>query len=145
MLLTTKSRYAIMALTDLASNTSDSKPIALYEIANRQDITIKYLEQIFVKLRKTGIVISSKGPGGGYILAKDPSEFKLIEVIIAVEEDIRMTRCSMTKIGCMTKGVKCVTHDLWKGLENIVENYFGSITLADLCRSTKQQQEFIKC
>ena len=134
-----------MALVDLASNTGNNKPIALYEVANRQDITIKYLEQIFVKLRKAGVVSSSKGPGGGYILTKNPSEIRLIEIIIAVEEDIKMTRCSKPKTGCMIKGIKCVTHDLWQGLERVVENYFEGITIMDLCNSQSPKDEIIKC
>jgi Rrf2 family iron-sulfur cluster assembly transcriptional regulator len=132
MLLTTKSRYAIMAMVDLAHISLSAKPVALHEIAERQQIAIKYLEQIFVCLRKNLLVISSKGPGGGYMLAKRPEEIKLIEIVFAVEEDIKMTRCSKPNSGCMTKGIKCSTHDVWRGLENVVEEYFGNISVQDI-------------
>ena len=141
MLLTTKSRYAIMAMVDMAQQTqagTNQQPIALYEIALRQEINLKYLEQIFVKLRQQGLVCSTKGPGGGYVLVKNSKDIKIIEIILAVEEDIKMTRCSKPESGCMQKGIKCLTHDLWNGLEKVIEEYFGNITIWDV--SSKNQK-----
>ena len=133
MQLTTRSRYAIISLTDLASNAKNNRPISLSEISLRQSITVNYLEQIFSKLKKVGLVDSYKGPGGGYFLAKDPKDIKLIQAIDAVEENIKITKCTNKNIGCKTKGIKCVTHDLWNGLETLISNYFQGISIADLC------------
>jgi Rrf2 family iron-sulfur cluster assembly transcriptional regulator len=128
MLLTTKARYAIMAMIDIAQQRSLT--VSLNEIAERQSITVGYLEQIFSKLKKAEIITSSKGPGGGYKLSKNADEIKLVEVIKAVEENIRMTKCGEIP-SCMIKGVKCSTHYLWKGLERTIENYFTGITIKD--------------
>jgi Rrf2 family transcriptional regulator, iron-sulfur cluster assembly transcription factor len=134
MMLTSKGRYAVMAMVDI-SLAAPSAPVSLAEIAGRQDITIPYLEQIFLKLRATGLVKSVRGPGGGYFLSKQPSEITIAEVISAVDESIKMTRCSKEehKNGCTAERTKCLTHDLWDGLGKQIENYLDSVTLADVC------------
>ena len=135
MMLTTKGRYAVMALVDMADQNrfinEGARAISLSDIASRQDITVAYLEQIFSKLKKAGIVKSQRGPGGGYIFAKDIKQIKISEVINAAEEKIKMTRCNGEHSHCQSAG-KCSTHDLWDGLSETIENYFESITLGDL-------------
>ncbi len=135
MMLTTKGRYAVMALVDMADQNrfieEGGRAISLAEIAKRQDITVPYLEQIFSKLKHAGIVKSQRGPGGGYSFARNVNDIKISEIISAAEEKIKMTRCGAEHSHCATGG-KCSTHDLWDGLSETIENYFESITLADL-------------
>ncbi len=130
MMLTTKSRYAVMAILEVASN-EPMQPMKLSEISQRQTIPLNYLEQIFLKLKKANIVKSIKGPGGGYYLNATSESLNIIEIIDAVEENTKMTRCSVDKT-CRKNGVKCMTHDLWKGLGNQIRNYFSSISVADV-------------
>jgi len=131
MMLTTKGRYAVMAVVDIAAQDSDS-PIGLSDIAKRQDVKIAYLEQIVSKLRVKGILKSVRGPGGGYKLNKKCVEITIAEVINAIEEPIKMTRCG-TKNGCRDNNVKCSTHELWQGLGDNIYNYLNSITIRDVC------------
>lgn len=140
MMLTTKGRYAVMAMVDLAYYGSKDKIIALHEVALRQDITINYLEQLFSKLKKHDLVKSIKGPGGGYILAKKSSDISILAVVNAVGEATKITRCSENenKKGCLIKkGAICFTHVLWDGLGKQISGYLGSITLEDVCRGIK--------
>ena len=130
MMLTTKSRYAVMAILEVASNNS-TKPMRLSDISEKQTIPLNYLEQIFLKLKKANIVKSVKGPGGGYCLNSALASLNIIEIIDAVEENTKMTRCSVD-LTCRKNGVKCMTHDLWKGLGNQIRNYFASISVADV-------------
>ncbi len=130
MMLTTKSRYAVMAIVEVASSQS-AKPIKLADISNKQTIPLNYLEQIFLKLKKANIVKSVKGPGGGYCLNIPSESLNIIEIIDAVEENTKMTRCSVDKT-CRKNGAKCMTHDLWKGLGNQIRSYFLSISVADV-------------
>ena len=117
MKLSTKGRYAVMALADLA-NFSSNSPISLRDISLRQGISIFYLEQIFLKLKKNKIVNSVRGSNGGYILNKNPSQIKISEVFQAVDEKIKTIGCSKnSKKGCNGKSVKCITHNLWDELE----------------------------
>jgi Rrf2 family iron-sulfur cluster assembly transcriptional regulator len=140
MMLTTKARYAVMAIVDMAAQgvflEEVQKATALSDIANRQDITVAYLEQIFCKLKSAGIVRSQRGPGGGYLLTKPASEIVIAEVINAVEEPMKMTRCGTkhepNHKGCIHSKAKCTTHKLWEGLENQIQNYLGSITIDDV-------------
>jgi len=141
MILTTKGRYAVMAMIDLldeANLEAYQKPISLLSISQRQSISLSYLEQIFANLRKAGIVKSVKGPGGGYVLKKPPQEITISEVISATGETIRMTNCGDKKEGCvMARGnakSRCRTHNLWHGLEQNIYNYLNSISLHDFCR-----------
>jgi len=117
MKLTTKGRYAVMAMADLAKY-NIKKPTSLAEISLRQGISISYLEQLFLKLRKNNLVQSSRGPSGGYRLTKPPEEIKLLSIISAVDEKIKTVKCSRESTkGCNGKLVKCITHNLWDDLE----------------------------
>jgi Rrf2 family iron-sulfur cluster assembly transcriptional regulator len=133
-MLTTKGRYAVMAMVDIALSI-DTAPVSLEKISLRQDITVSYLEQIFTRLRKKGLVISIKGPGGGYILGKEAKDITIAVIIEAVEESIKMTRCdNKNKKSCLNNNkTKCITHDLWHGLTNNIYNYLNSITIAQIC------------
>ena len=132
MLLTTKGRYAVMAIVDIAQN-SLSEPEKISNIASRQNISISYLEQILNKLKNAQIVNSIKGPGGGYILKETPKNILISDIITAVAEPIRFTNCSNKKSSCSNNNVKCTTHPLWKGLEKQVNNYLSNISIADVC------------
>lgn len=129
MKLTTKGRYAVTAMLDLAIH-DITGPINLSDIAKRQDISLTYLEQLFNKLRKNGLVESSRGPGGGYRLALDAAEITVAKVIYCVDETIDMTRCGGQQ-NCQGD-VRCLTHDLWMGLNQHVANYLNNISLAEL-------------
>jgi len=131
MQLSTKGRYSIMAMLELAQmqETEDGqKPVSLSEISKKQDISLSYLEQLFAKLRKADLVVSSRGPGGGYKLAKETYDIKLSEITKAVEEPILVTRCGGSS-NCV-KGVKCNSHDLWMSLSEHIETFMSDITLA---------------
>ena len=133
MRLSTKGRYAVMALADLAIR-NVGKPVALAEVATRQEISLSYLEQLFGKLRKGGLVKSVRGPGGGYLLARDASEMRVSDVIMAVDEPIRASRCSpQSPGGCHTNKDRCLTHDLWQELDNHIYSFLSSVSLADVC------------
>lgn len=132
MRLSTKGRYAVMAMVDLAA-TSQGSPIALADIAERQEISLSYLEQLFAKLRKGGLVKSVRGPGGGYLLAHPADETRVSDIILAVDEPIRTTRCANgTPQGCRTNRSRCLTHDLWEELGNQIHMYLSSVTIADV-------------
>lgn len=133
MILTTKARYAVMAIIEISSQKT-SKALSLTEIAKSQNISLSYLEQIFTHLKKSGIVNSIKGPGGGYILNKDKSQITVSDIIKAIDEPIKMTRCSLDKQGCIATNnkAKCKTHHLWHGLEKRIYDYLNSISLDKL-------------
>ena len=131
MILGTKVRYAVMAMVDLAGH-EPSKPVALAELAKRQEITLPYLEQIFSKLKHHGLVKSVRGPGGGYVLMQAPTDIAISDIVEAVEESMQMTRCDKHSSGCMSTKARCLTHDLWEGLEAQIFDYLGSISLADV-------------
>lgn len=140
MNLSTKGRYAVMAMVDLATQGQD-KPVGLAAIAGRQEIALAYLEQIFARLKKAGLVASVRGPGGGYKLGKSASEMSVAEIMFAADEPIKMTRCeSDSHHGCMAAKTRCLTHDLWEGLTAQMRMYLGSITLADVCARRVQQK-----
>lgn len=132
MILGSKTRYAVMAMVELAGY-NDSSPVKLSDLAQAQEITVPYLEQIFSKLKQAGLVKSVRGPGGGYVLARPAAELRVSEIIRAVEEQVKMTRCeSHQHNGCMSAGTRCVTHDLWEGLEKHIYSYLSAISLADI-------------
>ena len=134
MKLTTKGRYAVMAMADLASNTN-SGPISLREISLRQNISMAYLEQIFIKLKKKKLVKSSRGATGGYLLEKPPSEIKISNIIFAVDEEVKMLNCKKnSKKGCNNKSSKCITHNLWDELDQHIHQFFEKVKLQDLVR-----------
>ena len=133
MILTTKGRYAVMAVIEIADSET-KKPLPLFLIAEKQNISLSYLEQIFSHLRKGGIVKAVKGPGGGYVLAKDAKEITIANIINAIGESIKMTRCNDSKNGCIApNNAKCKTHNLWHGLEKNIYSYLESISLHDVC------------
>ena len=132
MKLSTKGRYAVMAMVDIACQSKDI-PVTLADIGLRQDISISYLEQLFGKLRKGGQVISVRGPRGGYLLAHDPEKIKISDIILAVDEPIKTTRCATgSSKGCTHDGARCLTHDLWSELGNQIFLYLNSISLAEV-------------
>ncbi|MGD0190379.1 MAG: Rrf2 family transcriptional regulator [Rhizomicrobium sp.] len=133
MRLSTKGRYAVMAMADLAGHDGATKPVSLAEIAQRQEISLSYLEQLFAKLRKGGLVASVRGPGGGYRLSRPATEVRISDIIIAVDEPITATRCkSGSPIGCTGTTSRCVTHDLWEELGQQIHVFLSSVSLADV-------------
>ncbi|MEX2644602.1 MAG: Rrf2 family transcriptional regulator [Acetobacterales bacterium] len=132
MRLSTKGRYAVMAMVDLAAHSS-GKPVTLAEIAERQTISLSYLEQLFGKLRKAGHVRSVRGPGGGYLLADAADRMRVADIILAVDEPIRATRCKAgTQQSCMGKRGRCLTHDLWEELGSQIYLFLSAISLKDV-------------
>src|SRR5471032_1131274 len=141
MRLSTKGRYAVMAMADLAGHATELhdksldeiKPVALADIAERQDISLSYLEQLFAKLRRGGLVTSVRGPGGGYRLSRPSAELRIADIILAVDEPIAATRCKTGSTqGCTKTGARCVTHDLWEELGQQIHVFLSSVSLADV-------------
>ena len=134
MKLTTKGRYAVMAMADLALF-KDSGPINLTDISLRQNISLAYLEQIFLKLKNNNLVKSSRGANGGYVLEKPASEIKLSNIIYAVNEEVRTLNCKKnSKRGCNNKSAKCITHNLWDQLDQHINGFFEKVKLQDLTK-----------
>ena len=134
MKLTSKGRYAVMALIDLA-RFDNINPVSLRDISLRQGISLDYLEQIFSKLRKNQIVKSIRGTQGGYVLSKKPNEIKLNNIFHAVDEKVKTVKCNKeSKKGCNGKASKCITHDLWDELETHINTFFEKKSLEDLLK-----------
>ena len=134
MKLTTKGRYAVMAMADLAAF-KDNGPVSLTEISLRQNISLPYLEQIFIKLKNNNLVKSTRGAKGGYILEKPASEIKILNIISAVDEEVKMLNCKKdSKKGCNNKSTKCITHNLWDQLDQHINNFFEKVKLQDLVK-----------
>lgn len=131
MFLTTKSRYAVMAMVEMSIR-SNNDPIPLADIAAKQEIDLLYLEQIFTKLKKKGLVIPVRGPGGGYKLARPGNMIILSDIINAAEEKMKMTRCSGINNGCKSDKSICLTHNLWESIEEHIKKYLNTITLDDI-------------
>ncbi|MBX7247604.1 MAG: Rrf2 family transcriptional regulator [Caulobacteraceae bacterium] len=133
MRLSTKGRYAVMAMADLARNGAE-RAVSLAEIATRQEISLSYLEQLFARLRRGGLVKSVRGPGGGYRLAREAGDTWVSEIVLAVDEPLRATRCAVkgSPRGCMLTGERCITHDLWDGLGREIHRYLSSVSLEDV-------------
>ncbi|MBN8827198.1 MAG: Rrf2 family transcriptional regulator [Sphingobacteriia bacterium] len=132
MMLTSRGRYAVMAMVHMAKAADKTIPISLGEISVEQNIPLNYLEQIFAKLRKNNLVTSTKGPGGGYRLSRKLKEINVGEIVQAVEEPIKITRCNNEeKLRCMPNQTKCLTHNLWEELSKEIEKYLDSVTLDD--------------
>ena len=133
MRLSTKGRYAVMAMTDLAKHEGTDRPVSLAEIATRQEISLSYLEQLFAKLRKGGLVRSVRGPGGGYRLSRIASDIRVADIIVAVDEPIAATRCKPgSSLGCTGTTSRCLTHDLWEELGRQIHVFLSSVSLADV-------------
>jgi Rrf2 family iron-sulfur cluster assembly transcriptional regulator len=133
MQLSTKGRYAVMAMTDLAGQ-APGRAVALAEIAERQQLSLAYLEQLFARLRRRGLVMSVRGPGGGYRLARGADATTVADVVTAVDEPLRATRCGGHGAvgGCMMGGARCLTHDLWEETGRQIYDYLSSVSLADV-------------
>ena len=132
MKLSTKGRYAVMAMVDLAAN-SQGRPVSLADIAERQEISLSYLEQLFAKLRRSGLVNSVRGPGGGYLLAHSLDDTRVADIVMAVDEPIRTTRCTPGQpVGCRENEARCQTHDLWEELGNQIYLYLSSVSIGDV-------------
>jgi len=129
MRLTTKGRYAVTAMLDLAFH-SQKKPVTLTDIATRQTISLSYLEQLFARLRKAGMVVGVRGPGGGYKLSRVAGEINIADIITAVDEPIDSTKCGGE--GNCQDGLPCLTHDLWMGLSEQIRAYLQGISLGEL-------------
>ena len=134
MKLTTKGRYAVMAMADLALF-KDKGPVSLTEISLRQNISLAYLEQIFIKLKDNNLVKSTRGAQGGYILEKSANEIKISNIISAVDEKVKTLNCKKeSKKGCNNKSTKCITHNLWDQLDQHINNFFEKVKLQDLVK-----------
>lgn len=132
MKLTTKGRYAVAALADIAAFGS-AGPVALPDVALRQGISAGYLEQLFAKLRRAGLVASARGVGGGYLLARRPGDIRIADIVAAVDEEIRTTSCTPgSSVGCHGKSARCLTHDLWDELGRQIEIFLNAVTLEDV-------------
>tara|TARA_Y200000002_G_C22593379_1_gene626237 strand:+ start:42 stop:467 length:426 start_codon:yes stop_codon:yes gene_type:complete len=134
MKLTTRGRYAVMAMADLALF-KDKGPISLTEISLRQNISLAYLEQIFIKLKNKNLVKSIRGAKGGYVLEIPPENIKISNIIAAVDEEVKMLNCKKeSKKGCNNKFSKCITHNLWDQLDKHINNFFEKVKLQDLVK-----------
>ncbi|MFN0042942.1 MAG: Rrf2 family transcriptional regulator [Alphaproteobacteria bacterium] len=134
MRLSTKGRYAVMAMVDLAGRGA-GRPTSLAEVATRQEISLSYLEQLFARLRRSGLVSSVRGPGGGYKLAFAANQIRIADIILAVDEPLQATRCKLgSPRGCTSTGSRCQTHDLWEELGNHIHVFLNSVTLEDVCQ-----------
>ena len=131
MKLTAKGQYAVTAMADLASAGAGSTPLSA--IAERQDISPAYLEQLFAKLRRSGLITAVRGPGGGYALSRPAEDIRVADILIAAEEPIQTTRCAPgSAIGCTGESARCLTHDLWDELARHIHLYLNAVSLADV-------------
>lgn len=132
MKLSTRGRYAVAALADIALQ-GDAAPVSLAQISERQDISVAYLEQLFVKLRKSGLVVSVRGPGGGYRLNRAPAEIRISDVMAAVDETVSALRCEdRVGQGCGGGRGRCLTHNLWERLSSHVHVFLSQTSIADV-------------
>ena len=139
MKLTTKGRYAVMALVDLARFDSIN-PVSLRDISLRQGISLVYLEQLFLKLKKNDIVNSIRGKKGGYLLSRNASDIKISDILFAVEEKVKTVGCEKhSKKGCNGRSEKCISHNLWDELEDYINNFFQQRSLSDLINKTENR------
>ncbi|MFD0966310.1 Fe-S cluster assembly transcriptional regulator IscR [Seminibacterium arietis] len=138
MKLTSKGRYAVTAILDIALNT-ERGPVSLADISERQHISLSYLEQLFAKLRRHGLVKSVRGPGGGYRLGLSADKISVGMVISAVNESICVTKC--TGQGDCQRGNECLTHSLWEQLSQQIEDFLNEITVAELVSKHKQKKK----
>lgn len=141
MRLTTKGRYAVTAILDLAFHESDG-PVSLAAISERQHISLSYLEQLFARLRRNGVVKSTRGPGGGYTLNRDAADISISDVILAVDESCQVAGCDDTE-SCQGD-YQCLTHDLWNELSNEIRAFLDGITLAEMMSNEKVQEVSVR-
>jgi len=139
MKLSSKGRYAVMALTDIA-RFNQNEPISLRDISLRQGISLVYLEQLFLKLKKNDVVKSIRGNKGGYILSRNASDIKISDIFFAVEEKVKTVGCEKhSKKGCNGRSAKCISHNLWDELEDYINNFFQQRSLGDLINKTENR------
>lgn len=131
MKLSTRGRYAVMAMSDIAQ-VSRGEPISLGDISARQRISQAFLEQLFAQLRKSALVSSARGPGGGYKLARHPDDICIADIVTAVDEPLQVTRCQGDALDGCVDGDKCITHELWAALGRQVYGFLASVTLGDV-------------
>ncbi len=141
MKLTTKGRYAVTAMLDLALHAQNG-PVSLAEISTRQEISLSYLEQLFSRLRKKDLVASTRGPGGGYRVSRSLDQVAISEIIVAVNETVDATQCA-GKQNCLSHG-RCLTHDLWEGLSAQIEDFLKGVSLQDLIDKRNVQEVSIR-
>ena len=140
MKLTSKGRYAVMGLADIA-NFDRQNPVSLRDISLRQNISLVYLEQIFSKLKKNNIVKSIRGTNGGYILTRDPGQIKLSNIFSAVDEKVKTLQCKReSKRGCNGRATKCITHYLWDDLEMHINDFFDKKNLGNLLKNNLEKR-----
>lgn len=139
MRLSSKGRYAVMAMADLARHSADAsvRAVALADIAARQDLSLAYLEQLFTRLRRAGLVVSHRGPGGGYRLARPAEQLAVVDIVLAVDEPLEAVRCNSAlkkgkPTGCMPGGERCLTHDLWQALGDQIHGFLAGVSLDDV-------------
>lgn len=140
MRLSTRAQYAVRAMVDLSLYATD-KPVSLKEIAQREDIPLSYLEQLFFRLKNGGIVTSIRGPGGGYILARNSALIKVGEIVVTVEEPLSPVACMDEGSAGCSKISQCVTHNIWKGLGERIRGFLDAITLEDLTQEARGKLE----
>ncbi|MEM9422850.1 MAG: RrF2 family transcriptional regulator [Pseudomonadota bacterium] len=142
MKLTSKARSAVTALADLAAQPGQQGPVPLRDIAERQKLSVTFLEQIFSKLRKAGLVASCRGAGGGYTFATDPKSISVSDVVRAMDEEIRSTACRPgVNVGCRGTSVRCLTHGLWHDLDRMIDEYLEGVTLDDIASQAARNRE----
>jgi Rrf2 family iron-sulfur cluster assembly transcriptional regulator len=133
MRLTSKGRYAVMAMADLALHGGDEHAVPLQEVARRQEISLSYLEQLFARMRRAGLVAGVRGPGGGYRLARKSHTITVAEIIAAVNESIKTTRCEEGSMkSCLGRSGRCIAHGLWQEMGDRIQLFLGSVSLADV-------------
>jgi Rrf2 family protein len=137
MMLTKMTRYGTRAVFDIAYHSS-GLPVRLNDIAKRQEMPVSFLEQIFHKLIKADFIKSKKGPAGGYVLIKDPSEITVGDIMRAVGEPLELVCCVSDTKAC-TRVEQCVTRPIWKAASNKIRDYFNTVTIADLCNDAKKK------
>lgn len=133
MRLTSKGRYAVMAMADLALHGGRERAVPLQDVANRQEISLSYLEQLFARMRRAGLVSGVRGPGGGYRLSRDASTVTVAEIIAAVNEPIKATRCEEGSMkSCIGRSGRCIAHGLWQEMGDRIQSFLTSVSLADV-------------
>lgn len=133
MRLTSKGRYAVMAMADLALHGGDERAVPLQEVARRQEISLSYLEQLFARMRRAGLVAGVRGPGGGYRLARSSNTITVAEIIASVNEPIKATRCEDGSMkSCLGRSGRCIAHGLWQEMGDRIQVFLASVSLADV-------------
>jgi len=133
MRLTSKGRYAVMAMADLALHGGRERAVPLQDVASRQEISLSYLEQLFARMRRAGLVSGVRGPGGGYRLSRDASSVTIADIIAAVNEPIKATRCEEGSMkSCIGRSGRCIAHGLWQEMGDRIQNFLTSVSLADV-------------